>query len=836
MLVTWMAAAAQAVTPAPTPRPYSVEDYLSLESLGNAKVVGTLAVWEQAPPYREIGFYGLGHLGAWSGTGFELKALDLAASSARPSRLFPPEGETSYRLDSVSPDGRHVAFYAARRGKFFLGAFDRESGRTTSFEGAPTLLSLRGRESLWISSDEIVFSVYGGEGQPLESARAATSDEVRARHLRAWAGQLSATETSTHVAGAPTWLAGRLCKANVRTGRQEVLANGRFETLKVSADGRFLAALRQGTRVETDSSLANTDWVQTRSQLVVFDLKSGASRIVLPDKEIFLETLSWAMDTNRLAFFAWDQGKGAQSGMYFAFDAESGDAIAWPHFGLDLASERERGWFQKPERVMWIDGRLAVFARRHSGTEAKLTYRDTTRGDPPWGKADWFLIDGKGNSESLTEQFHRVSAVPIHADGKTLTVLVDGAVWRVGPGAAPVKLTGEVGERLYQLRATEVNTRHSPFQRWTVLETRDVTPQVIVIMDLISGRALRVAAPDPEAALLTASFDAGSALFRIDGEDGTELVTVSSDGAKRTVGRLNDHLADVAKTKWSKFSYMVDTASGPRRVDGCVLRPPGVEPERKYPLIVEVYPGRGALCSSTVGRRLGRLGANPGPYSEHLLAAHGYVVLQPNTASELIRTPSGPLGGMTDVVLQAIDALVAQGGVDASRVGLLGFSQGGFASLWVASQTPRFAATVSLNGWSDMYSHYFDSNYLQAVYVQDFGFNGATSRYEAKAGSDFPLGAKPFDSLDAYVRNSPLFQAPRFTAPVLLVHSDLDTFALGQYERMYTALKLQGKPAKLIRYWGEGHGPSSPENIRHLWREIFAWFDRYVRRESAPGS
>src|SRR5690606_25068694 len=143
-------------------------------------------------------------------------------------------------------------------------------------------------------------------------------------------------------------------------------------------------------------------------------------------------------------------------------------------------------------------------------------------------------------------------------------------------------------------------------------------------------------------------------------------------------------------------------------------------------------------------------------------------------------------------------------------------------------QMTIFRATVSLNGWSDMYSHYFDSNYIRNFHSEE-PFRGAAGRYESTVGTDFPIGKRPYDDPLAYIAASPLFNASRVSAPVLLIHSDMDTFHIGQYERMFTALTLQGKQAKLMRYWGEGHGPSSPGNLRHMWSEIFDWFDRYVK-------
>jgi len=55
---------------------------------------------------------------------------------------------------------------------------------------------------------------------------------------------------------------------------------------------------------------------------------------------------------------------------------------------------------------------------------------------------------------------------------------------------------------------------------------------------------------------------------------------------------------------------------------------------------------------------------------------------------------------------------------------------------------------------------------------------------------------------------------------VLLVHSDWDYIDMAQYDEMFGALYRAGKEARYVRYWGEGHGPSSPANLRDLWQQI----------------
>jgi dipeptidyl aminopeptidase/acylaminoacyl peptidase len=204
--------------------------------------------------------------------------------------------------------------------------------------------------------------------------------------------------------------------------------------------------------------------------------------------------------------------------------------------------------------------------------------------------------------------------------------------------------------------------------------------------------------------------------------------------------------------------------------------------------------------------------------------------MEASSPSALIQTKEGPIAGLTDVILKGVDALVSRGYADPSRIGLIGFSQGGFSSLWVTTQTDRFKATVSLNGWADLFSHYFQGNSepYARFYPHEFPFGSEARRYEATAGTDFPIGRSPWDDPMIYVRNSPVFHAPKVSTPILMIHSDMDAFGLSQYDEMFAALYRQRKEACFVRYWGEGHSPSSPANIRDMWRRIFDWYAKYL--------
>jgi dipeptidyl aminopeptidase/acylaminoacyl peptidase len=228
------------------------------------------------------------------------------------------------------------------------------------------------------------------------------------------------------------------------------------------------------------------------------------------------------------------------------------------------------------------------------------------------------------------------------------------------------------------------------------------------------------------------------------------------------------------------------------------------------------------------------MAARPTAYSEHLLAARGFVVFRPDTGGGISRTAAGPQAALPEVVDRGVDALVAAGYGDLDRIGLMGFSQGGFASLWVATQSHRYKAVVSLNGWADLADSFFGMNRTQELEPTEIPTEGTSEAYLTPAGSDWHMGGTPWSVPQRYIANSPLWRSNGVSAPVLLIHSDMDEFDDASYKAFFTSLYIQKKDARLLIYRGEGHTPSSPANIRHMWGNIFSWFDKYlkVKRDS----
>jgi dipeptidyl aminopeptidase/acylaminoacyl peptidase len=220
-----------------------------------------------------------------------------------------------------------------------------------------------------------------------------------------------------------------------------------------------------------------------------------------------------------------------------------------------------------------------------------------------------------------------------------------------------------------------------------------------------------------------------------------------------------------------------------------VLLPPFYDFKSRLPLIVDVYPNSTGGRGDEQGPRI----SFPDPTTEYLWAAKGFAYAKLANPKEVINTDEGPNAGIDEAMDAGVNALIEAGFVDPDKVALFGLSQGGVSALYVAAHSDRFNAVIAVNSWADLFSQYFQGNGIYSeIYEEGFG---NYSRYDAKKGSYFGIGKTPFEDPEIYYRNSPVFLAPQIEAAVLLIHSDMDSFDMSQFDEMFGALKCAGKDA-----------------------------------------
>ncbi|GGP50047.1 alpha/beta hydrolase family protein [Shewanella saliphila] len=266
-----------------------------------------------------------------------------------------------------------------------------------------------------------------------------------------------------------------------------------------------------------------------------------------------------------------------------------------------------------------------------------------------------------------------------------------------------------------------------------------------------------------------------------------------------------------AETRFGNIEDFDFTNKHGHNIDGRVYFPADFDANKKYPALVYYYGG-----TSPVGRHF------TGRWPFNLWAAQGYVVyvLQPNGATGYGQAFSGRHVNAwgkysADDIIEGTKAFLnAHSYVDATRVGNMGASYGGFMTMYLATQTDIFAASMSHAGISNL-SAYWGHGWW------GYGYSGVASR-----------GSFPWNNPELYVEQSPLYHADNITTPLLLIHGNADTnVPVGESHYMYTALKLLGKEVELVEFNDQDHHINTRQARFDWWNTTMAWFDMKLKDE-----
>ncbi|MHB8095007.1 MAG: alpha/beta hydrolase family protein [Candidatus Aminicenantales bacterium] len=265
---------------------------------------------------------------------------------------------------------------------------------------------------------------------------------------------------------------------------------------------------------------------------------------------------------------------------------------------------------------------------------------------------------------------------------------------------------------------------------------------------------------------------------------------------------------------WSSGSILLDyTSAKGAKLQAALFLPSNYEKGKSYPCIVYIYEklsnGFNAYTQPSAH------GFNKSVYT-----SAGYAVLMP----DITYTIDDP--GMSAVwcVLPALDAAVASGVVDKSRVGLQGHSWGGYQTAFLVTQTDAFAAAVAGAPLTNMVSMY-SSIYWNTGSANQPIFETSQGRF--KGGYS--------ENLEAYLRNSPVNGAAKVKTPLVILHNDKDgAVDWNQGIEYFNTLRRLGKPVVMLEYVGENHGLRKPSNQKDYGVRMRGFFDHFLMGKPAP--
>jgi dipeptidyl aminopeptidase/acylaminoacyl peptidase len=267
------------------------------------------------------------------------------------------------------------------------------------------------------------------------------------------------------------------------------------------------------------------------------------------------------------------------------------------------------------------------------------------------------------------------------------------------------------------------------------------------------------------------------------------------------------HFNEGVAPAWGK-AVLLSWKSDSFRVQGWLMLPRNYDPGRKYPLIVEVHGGPAAAVESHWGSS-GGLNANA-------FSALGYFVLLPNPRGSFGQGEAFTRANRKDFgygdlrdILAGVDTVEGKYPVDPNRVGITGWSYGGFMSMFAVTQTSRFKAAVAGAGIANWESYYGENSIDQWMIPY--------------------FGASVYDDPGVYAKSSAISFIKKAKTPTLVVVGDRDgECPAPQSFEFWHALRDQHVPTELVVYANEGHGFVDPAHRRDVMDRAVEWFARYM--------
>ena len=265
------------------------------------------------------------------------------------------------------------------------------------------------------------------------------------------------------------------------------------------------------------------------------------------------------------------------------------------------------------------------------------------------------------------------------------------------------------------------------------------------------------------------------------------------------------------RASWGKAENL-EWTNDSFNIQGWLLSPAKVESGQKYPIVVLIH---GGPSSAEVPEWPASFGMPRAIIAA--LSSRGYYVLMPNPrgsygqGEEFTRANVKDFGaGDLRDILAGVDAAIKKYPVDLARLGVTGWSYGGYMTMWTVTQTNRFRGAVAGAGVGNWQS-YYGQNLIDQWMIPFFG-------------------ASVYDDPAVYEKSSPIHYIKKVKTPTLVIVGERDAECpSSQSYEFWHALKTLGVPTQLIVYPGEGHLFIKPANQADRMDQTVAWFDKYLK-------
>jgi dipeptidyl aminopeptidase/acylaminoacyl peptidase len=650
------------------------------------------------------------------------------------------------------------------------------------------------------------------------------------------------TKPSTAAAKSPA-------KPAAQETKQSLFKAQHFDQAAISPDGK---------RVAWVEIRADADGAPTGKQDIFVQEISAAGKPVritagAPTAHATEGSVAWSPDGKKIAFIS-DALKSGQPQLYVASaSGSSADKLTsvkgflagtqWSPDGKSIAvlftenATREAGPLvaETPEtgeiKDAFFEQRLAI-VDADSGKLRQVTPEDTYIYEYDWapdGKSI-VLTAAKGNGDSnwyIAELFAvNVASAEMQLLYKPKLQIARPAISPDGQSIAFIEglMSDEdsVGGDVFLIsRAGGVPRNLIPKRKASAVLVAWTSDAKIIDMENVDGES-SVARIDPGSGqidslvhvpeLLTSGFWSTSLSLTPDGKTAAFIRSSFQDppevwagpiGAWKKVTNRNEGI----KPEWGEAKSLHWKSDG-FDVQGWLIYPKNFDAAKQYPLVVCVHGGPG-------------VGVQPNwpsaPFYYMALPAHGYFLLLPNPRGSFGQGEAFTQANVRDFGygdwrddMAGVDEAIRVAPIDPQRLGLTGWSYGGYMTMWGVTQTDRFRAAMAGAGIAN-WSSYYGENKIDQWMIPFFG-------------------KSVYDDPEVYARSAPITFIKKVKTPTLVIVGDSDgECPTPQSYEFWHALKTLGVKTELVVYEREGHLFVNPEHLRDVMSRTVAWFDEYLK-------
>jgi dipeptidyl aminopeptidase/acylaminoacyl peptidase len=553
-----------------------------------------------------------------------------------------------------------------------------------------------------------------------------------------------------------------------------------------SPDGRTIAFL-------SDASAAG------QLQIWVAPAAGGAPRQLTRVKGQLAHPL-WSPDGRAVAFL-FVEGSSQETGALTAYKPDFGvveDTFEEQRIAIaDLKTGKVRS--VSPADLFVYDYDWSPDGRTFAAEAAKGS------GTNNYWVAELFRIDAaSGEARSIWKPPLQIACPRFSPDGRSVAVIhgimsdegsTGGDVWTVGlEGGAPRNLT--------------------PGTNWSARELFWQPDGDILFTGHVEG-GQGLAAVNPADAKVRRLWAGAESLESFSparrGEDSAVILSSFDRPPEARAGELGEWKAltsvnSGAKRFWGEAKSLRWDSDG-KSVQGWLLYPLGYDPSRRYPMVTIVHGGPSSA------QHIG--------WPSHwagVLPSQGYFVFLPNPRGSYGFGEAFVGGNVKDFgggdlrdILSGVDAALKAAPIDGKRLGVIGWSYGGYMTMWAVTQTNRFAAAVAGAGIVSWQS-YYGQNRIDTWMLPFFG-------------------ASVYDDPKVYAKSSPIEFIKNAKTPTLVLHGDRDSeVPTPQGYEFWHALKALGVPTRLVIYTNEGHAVRRANHRLDIEEQTVGWLDAYLKK------